>query len=669
MIHLENVSFSYKSEGVKTPVLRSVNLYIEKGESVAIVGPSGSGKSTLLHLIACFLKAQSGRLLIDDLDVTSLNDFEVAYLRNQKIGFVFQQFHLLPKTSVLNNILLPTKYPCEIKKNSDDYIDKARRLVEYFGLQDQIDKMPNQLSGGQQQRAAIARALINDAEIILADEPTGNLDSENAKQVIELLKKLNRQGKTVVIITHDREIAAQFKKTYEIYDGKISQESSPKIHKNKLKTVGYFNKTSTSPLLAFRQLIPLAFENMRRHRVRSWLTMFGISIGVAAVLATTTLGTFTKNKMLMSYAELGINTINFSGYPNFHLTATDDVPAIFRFFDGERDLNPLKRIFPNIKRIAPQSQMSWSNTITFGGRSVGPNVFVNGVGEATFAIMNWPLKEGISFLPYHIKAKSPVCIVGSDVERDLFRNASPLQKIIHISAGEKSYVCRVIGVLTPRISNKPWDTTPNLKVFLPYTYFMTASSDFWGGSIQNVLIEIKEGSGLEKTGRAIKNFFEKKYGKSGEFFVGFDATLLEQMNKFLNIFALVLTTIALICLGVGGIGIANMMLVSLSERFKEIGLRKAVGATNVSIRMQFLLESCFLCLIAGLFGIVFGFAGYQGAIYGASKLIANLKFEWVIDETAIILAFVSIVIVGFLSGLVPALRAERLEIAEALRAE
>jgi macrolide transport system ATP-binding/permease protein len=612
---------------------------------------------------------ESGSLFIDDVDVARLNDFELATLRNQKIGFVFQQFHLLPKTSVINNVLLPTKYPCEIKKNAADSTDKAKRLIEYFGLVDQIDKMPNQLSGGQQQRVAIARSLINDADIILADEPTGNLDSKNAEQVIELLKELNGQGKTVVVITHDTNIAHQFNKVYEIHDGKISKDLAIKAEANRSKPLRRPSKRKFSPLFTLRQLIPLAFENMRRHKVRSWLTMLGISIGVAAVLATTTLGNFTKDKMLTSYAELGVNTINFSGYPNFNLTATDDVPAIFKSFSDERDLKPLKRIFPNIRRIAPQSQMSWSNTITYGGRSVGPNVFANGVGEATFAIMNWPLKKGTSFFPYHMKARSPVCIIGSDVERDLFRNVSPINKIIHISEGEKSYVCRIIGVLTQRTSNKPWDTTPNLKVFLPYTYFMATTSQFWGGSVQNVLIEIEEGSGLEKTGLGIKNFFEKKYGKSGEFGVGFDATLLEQMNKFLNIFALVLTVIALICLGVGGISIANMMLVSLSERFKEIGLRKAVGATNASIRMQFLLESLFICLIAGLFGLVFGFAGYQGAIYGASKLVQNLKFEWIIDKAAVILAFVSIVVVGFLSGLVPALKAERLEIAEALRAE
>lgn len=668
MIKLENVSFSYKSAGIISPVLHSISLSIKQGESVAIVGPSGSGKSTLLNLLGCFLKTESGRVLIDNVDVATLTDSELAYLRNQKIGFVFQQFHLLPKTSVLNNILLPTKYPVEFKKDNLKLANKAKQLAEYFGISSLLKSMPNQLSGGEQQRVAIARALVNDAEIILADEPTGNLDSENAKQVIKLLKELNQRGKTVIVITHDAHVAKQFDKIYEIHDGKISEISPPHITQEHIKYEHDLNHKRAISFLGLGRLIPLAFENMRRHKVRSWLTMLGISIGVAAVLATATLGKFTKDKMLASYAELGINTVNFTGYPNFNLTATDDVPAMFKSFDPERDLKPLKRIFPNIKRLAPQTQPSWSNTITYGGRSIGPNVLATGVGESTFAIMNWPLKKGSSFLNYHMRVKSPVCVIGSDVERDLFRKDSALGKIIHISDNNNSYVCRVIGVLSERTSNKPWDATPNLKVFLPYSFFLTTSAGMWSG-LQNVLIEIEEGSGLEKTGTGIKNFFLKKYGKSGEFWVGFDATLLEQMNKFLNIFSLVLTVIALICLGVGGIGITNMMLVSLSERYKEIGLRKAVGATNTSIRLQFLLESLFLCLIAGLFGLIFGFAGYEAAIYGASKLVNNLHFEWIIDKTAISLSFVSILVVGFLSGLIPALKAERLQIAEALRAE
>ena len=319
------------------------------------------------------------------MDVASLTDYGLALLRNQKIGFVFQQFHMLPKTSVLGNILLPTKYPCERKRHDVNSVDRAKQLAEVFGLTNEINKMPNQLSGGQQQRVAIARALINDADIILADEPTGNLDSENARHVIDLLMELNQQGKTVVLITHDREIAKRFSKVYEMRDGEIKTESSPIIHNDRSKTA-YLNESSNSFLLTLRRLIPLALENMGRHRVRSVLTMMGISIGVAAVLATTTLGKSRKERMLSSFAELGVNTINFPAYPNFNLTATDDVPVMFRSLDNEKDIKPLKRIFPHIKRTAPQTQPSWSNTIIHGGKSI-PDVFVTGISEI-FAIMN-----------------------------------------------------------------------------------------------------------------------------------------------------------------------------------------------------------------------------------------------------------------------------------------
>lgn len=666
MIRLENVSFSYAAGGIKTKVLNDISLNIHAGESVAIVGPSGSGKSTLLHLISCFQKIESGKIFIDGVDASTLNDFERALVRNQKIGFVFQQFHLLPKASILDNILLPTTYPCETRKHEAKYTEKAKQLAETFGLADHIAKKPNQLSGGQQQRVAITRALINDAEIILADEPTGNLDSKNAAQVVDLLKALNAEGKTVVVITHDMKVAQQFDRIYEIQDGKITFQHG--VTKPASERRNLFEPPRASTLLMLTRIIPLTFENMRRHKLRSWLTMIGIAVGVAAVLAASTLGSFTKDRMIASYTELGVNTINFLGFPNFNLTAMDDVPAVFRSFEDERDLKPLKRIFPQIKRIAPQTQLMWSNTVTFGGKSLGPNVAVAGVGHQYFQILKWELTKGRAFTPYHIEAKSPSCIIGADIERGLFRSETPLNKLIHISDGNRSYVCKIIGVLKESRSNKPWDATPNLKVYLPHTFFMTVSGNFWDG-VQNFLAELDEGSSVEKIGNGIKNFFAKRYGKSGEFFLGFDATMVEQMNKFLNLFTLIITSIALICLAVGGVGIANMMLVSLSERYKEIGLRKAVGATNASIRMQFLLESLFLCMIAGLIGITFGFVGYEGAIYAASKVVPKLRFEWVFDVQAISLSFLSIVIVGFLSGIIPALKAEKLEIAEALRAE
>lgn len=524
--------------------------------------------------------------------------------------------------------------------------------------------MPNQLSGGQQQRVAIARALMNDAEIILADEPTGNLDSQNAKSVIELLQELNQEGKTIIVITHDNKVANMLNKIYEIQDGKISSISDAHrrlyISNKKLEN----NKFS---LMSLFKLFPIALENLQRNRIRSYLTMLGISIGVAALLITSTLSKFGKEVILSSFAELGVNTINFMGYPNFALTAEDQIPAMYRYFDYEKDLKNLSTIFPNIKRIAPQTQYSWSNTVSFGGKSIGPEVSISGVAEHTFSIINWPLKKGHGFFKYHIQNKSNVCIIGSDIEKDLFKNMESLGQILHISSSDSSYVCKVIGVLTDKNNNKPWDTKPNAKVFLPYSFVPVVSNAYFQSNVFNVLIEIADNTSLGKTSEGIKNLFAKKYGKSGEFFVGFDSTLIEQMNKFLNIFSLILISIALICLLVGGTGITNMMLVSLAERYKEIGLRKALGATHQSILIQFLLESLFLCLVAGLIGIVIGFASYESAIYAASKLTKTVTFSWIVETKAIIISFLSIIIVGFLSGLIPAIKAKKLQIAESLR--
>ena len=519
MINLQDVSFHYKIDKIILPILQNINLEINKGDSVAILGPSGSGKSTLLSLIGCFLKPQSGNVVIDSVKVNSLNDFELSLLRNKKIGFVFQQFNLLAKMTVLDNILLPSIYPCEIKKDDIDYLNKAKILAKRLGIEKELNKLPNQLSGGQQQRVAIARALINDAEIILADEPTGNLDSQNAASVLELLQELNKEGKTIVVITHDQKIAQKLNKIYEIQDGVINNLANTNqkliINKQKIQNINF-------SLFSLFKLFPIALENLQRNRIRSYLTMIGICIGVAALLITSTLSTFGKEIILSSFAELGVNTINFMGYPNFSLTAEDEIPAMYRYFDYEKDLKNLKTIFPNIKRIAPQTQTSWSNTVSFAGKSISSEVLVSGVAEHTFSIINWPLTKGHSFFKYHIENKSNVCVIGSDIEKNLFKNIESLGQILYISSNNNSYVCKIIGVLSDKNNNKPWDTKPNSKVFLPYTFVPIISNAYFQSNVFNVLIEIEDNSSLSKTSEGIKNLFNKKYGKSGEFFVGFD---------------------------------------------------------------------------------------------------------------------------------------------------
>lgn len=669
LIDINNLHFSYKAGKIKIPIFSNFNLRIEKGDFVAIRGPSGSGKSTLLYLLAGLLKFKKGSIHLDGRDISKLSDLDLSILRNKEIGFIFQQFHLLTKTSVLENILLPTLYPIEIRKKEKGLAKKANDIAKNLGIEDRLNHTPNQLSGGQQQRVAIARALINDANIILADEPTGNLDSKSTGQIISVLKKLHANGKTIILITHEDEVANSASKIYHLKDGQIQEDLQDTTHPasnfNSIKLNR--KKILSTALTKYFKIFPLVISNAFKHKARSILTMLGITVGVAAVCSMITLGNFTKEKILDSYTELGVNTIVFRGHPNWQLKATDQFPAKYKFFDWENELVPLKKILPDIKLISP-SLSNWNTSVTFAGKSIEEGPKLTGISEDGLSIINRNLIAGRGITQYHIERKHSVCVIGYDIGKRLFPNLSPIDQIIHISQESSTFACKIIGILENKTSNKEW-SKPNLQIFIPFTVFQAISEHWWSSQIKQVTILLRKGANVEKVGQALRAFFEKKYGKSGRFRVDSDSILLAQMEKFLTLFSILLVGIAVVSLGVGGMGITNMMLVSVSERLKEIGIRKSVGATNSSIRYQFLFESIVLCLLAGIFGIITGVVAYQGAIYGASRLIAKLQFEWIVDPLAIILSLVSILTVGVISGLAPAIKAEKLQVIDALRSE
>lgn len=669
LIEVHRLCFSYRRGGIDVPIFKDFDLKITKGDFVAIKGPSGSGKSTLLYLLAGLLQQDSGDVFIRGRKLSELSDLELSSLRNKSIGFVFQQFHLLSKANALENILMPTLYPIEAAKTKGGALSKAKSLADDLGIGDRLEHFTNQLSGGQQQRVAIARALINDPDIILADEPTGNLDSQSTDQIIGVLKKLHRQGKTIVLITHEAEVARAATTIYEFRDGKVTeQKNQDKVETKPVEFEPVPEATMEEGVFnQYLKMVPLVLANAFRNKTRSFLTMVGITVGVAAVCAMVTLGSFTKEKILDTYAELGVNTIIFRGYPNWRLKATDTFPVKFNFFDWEKELIPLKKILPDIELISPNLD-SWNASVSFGGKTVDQEPRLVGVSEDGLNILNRNIIAGRGISQFHVDGRAFVCVVGYEIGERLFPNLSPLNQIIHVSQNNSTFACKVIGVLEPKTSNKEWNK-PNLQVFVPFTTFQSVGDNWWNSQITQVTMKLHPSASVEKVGPAIRNFFEMKYGKSGQFRVDSDSLLIAQMEKFLNLFSVMLVSIALVSLIVGGMGIANMMLVSVSERLKEIGLRKSVGATHSSIRNQFLMESLILCMIAGIVGVFLGVAAYQGAIYGAAHLIDKLEYQWVIDPSAMILSLVSIISVGLLSGLVPALKAEKLQVIDALRSE
>lgn len=669
MIKIKNLHFSYKTTDIEVPIFKNFSLEIKKGDFIAIKGPSGSGKSTLLYLIAGLLAFDSGEVLVEDKDVSKLSDLDLSILRNKRLSFIFQQFHLLPKASVIENIMLPRMYPVEEVKKELSKSLTGEQIAQRLGIGERLDHMPSQLSGGQQQRVAIARALINDPQILLADEPTGNLDSRSTAQIIEILQELHSEGKTIILITHDDEVAQVASKIYQLRDGKLVEDlGGTEQSISELESIKV-NKSETidTSISNYLKMFPLVLQNAFRNKSRSILTMLGITVGVAAVCSMITLGNFTKRRILDSYADLGVNTIMFRGYPNWDIKATDDFPLKYQFFDWNKEILPLKKIFTDIKLISP-SMSSWDATVSFAGKSIEKEPRLMGVSSDGLTVQGRRLIAGKGISSLNVDRKHSVCVIGHEVAKRLFVAISAIGQIIHISQNSSTFACKVIGVLEAKTSNKDWEK-PNLQVFVPFTVFQSVSESWWSSQIMQMTIQLSARADVEKVGHAIRSFFENKYGTSGRFRVDSDSILIAQMKKFLTLFSILLTAIAIVTLCVGGIGIANMMLVSVSERLKEIGIRKSVGATHKSIRYQFLLESILLCSFAGLVGIVVGIVTYQSAIYGASELIEKLDYEWVFDWFAITLSLISIIIVGVISGIVPAIKAEKLQVIDALRSE
>lgn len=709
LLQIANLSFAYRPvhkgetdtelQGhAPIPILSDINFDVERGELIAIQGPSGSGKSTLLALLAGFLQIQKGTISLNGEVISGLEDQAMSFVRNQKIGYVFQQFHLLPKLTVLENILLP----CQYSPNAvhEELRARALELATFLGLENRLHHHPNQLSGGQQQRVAIARALLHNPELILADEPTGNLDSKSADNIIELLLELNRQGKTIIIITHADDIAQKCGRILQIKDGRLVKEANKSpgeqqspVEDNQPAQLKSISKpsfvsrpaptttTEASPgqqeLLRSqvprpssffrREIVTEAWRDVLSNKLRSFLTMIGIIVGVASVLAMITLGNFIKEKVLDSYAEMGVNTVLFIGYPNWDMKATDNQGVTFRAFDWESDILPLSEVFPEIDTITPILQ-GQRVTLSFGGKTIESEGRPVGINEHAFSIAGRKLRLGRGFTPFHIEQKNSVCVIGSEIAEKLFPQISPLQQVLNIQGNQSAFGCQIIGVLQPLYSSKSW-SNPNLEVYLPYTLYQTLTENPWDAEITRVLIKLRPGSDIPSIGKSIQGYFTSRYGKTGRFRVHNESVMIAQLQKFLSLFTITLGAIAMVCLLVGGVGITNMMLASIAERFREIGLRKALGATHERIRQQILMESILLCGAAGLIGLFGGFGFCQLVVFVTSKLATNIPYQWRWDFTAFMVSFVSIGAVGILSGLAPAVRAQKLQILEALRSD
>lgn len=640
MIRIKNLSKEYSNGKMSFLALDNVSLTIDAGEFVAIMGASGSGKSTLLHLLGFLDSPTSGQYYLKGENTATFTDTRYANLRKRFVGFVFQQFHLLARTSSLDNVALPLIY-----SGKKHLLNEPHKVLESVGLKEKKENYPSELSGGEKQRVAIARALVNDPEIIMADEPTGNLDSQSSKEIMAILTKLNKQGKTIIIVTHDNDIAAYANRTIRIMDGKIlSDTKARKTRKKSEKKESLSDQHHLTQTAQIRDYIKQSFQMIRANKVRSFLSMLGIMIGVATVVAMLALGAGAKRSITDSLSRLGTNMITL--VPEWK-NAT--VPVRYT----ERDVQALKKL-SLVKRVSPK--VSGVVQLIRGNKNLGSSI--EGTNEEAAEMRNSSPVHGRYFTKEEIIARAKVAVIGQTVAKELFGEEDPLLKKFKIN----KISFQVIGVL-PSIGGSSWRDRDNV-VMIPIT---TAMYRLLGIKYyRSIDVEIKEADMVAQAEDMIRDVIIRVHNLSGARLKSFRifnmAEIQETYQKTAGSFNFLLGFIASLSLLVGGIGIMNIMLVSVTERIKEIGLRKAIGATRDDILWQFITEAIIMTVTGGVLGIIVG---------ASLALLLGKVANWIVVITpkSVILATSFSAAIGLVFGIWPAKRAARLDPIEALRYE
>ena len=638
--------------------LRNVSLKIPPGEFAAIIGPSGSGKSTLLHILGFLDRPDSGSYCLGKREITELTDDELAILRNRLAGFVFQQFHLLPRITALENAELPLIYAGKRRLK-----EKARQHIEEVGLTQRASHRPNELSGGEQQRVAIARSLVNDPLIILADEPTGNLDTKSGEEIISILENLNQKGKTIIMVTHEKEIADHAKRIIIMRDGEI--ESDEKTANDREASISnpvsvsvsnsiddILSKSHLSPGKAeFIDHLRQAAHAIISHKIRSTLSMLGILIGVAAVIAMLALGYGARESISQRLASLGSNLLMVRpGSQRLHGVALE-AGAVTRL--TLQDAEAIAKL-SHVKRVSPS--VRGSAQLVHGNKNWNTRVIGTGVDYA-------PMRASVPttgrfFTEQELKMRQKSVLIGTTVVRELFQDTNPIGATIKINRIN----FRVIGVL-PEKGATGWRDQDDL-VVVPVT---TAMYRLLGKEyVDSIDVEVREPKLMEEAQDSIRQLIIKRHhlNKNNEdsFQIRNMAEIQEALQSTTKTMSWLLGSIAAISLLVGGIGIMNIMLVSVTERTREIGLRKAIGARRVDIMTQFLIEAVVMTFIGGTVGVVFG-----SGIAALMAIFAGWTIK--ISPLSILLATTFSVAVGIGFGLWPARQAAKLNPIEALRYE
>ncbi|OPA83710.1 macrolide ABC transporter permease/ATP-binding protein MacB [Pseudomonas fluorescens] len=653
LIELKNIRKSYGGgDSPQVDVLRGIDLSIHAGEFVAIVGASGSGKSTLMNILGCLDRPTVGDYLFAGENVAHLDSDELAWLRREAFGFVFQGYHLIPSGSALENVEMPAIYA---GISAAERHARANALLTRLGLAERTGNRPHQLSGGQQQRVSIARALMNGGHIILADEPTGALDSSSGAEVMTLLDELASQGHVVILITHDRDVAARANRIIEIRDGLIISDSAdgathvPAVAsgdalqavdlRQRLADGAEHNGAWKAELV---DAVHAAWRVMWINRFRTALTLLGIIIGVASVVVMLAVGEGSKRQVMAQMGAFGSNIIYLSGSsPNprtpLGIVTLNDVAAL--------------AALPQVKRIMPVNGNDAG--VRFG--NLDYLAYVGGNDVNFPEIFNWPVVEGSYFTEADERAGATVAVIGHRIREKLFKDvASPIGQYILI----ENVPFQVIGVLAEKGSssgNKDSDD----RVAIPYT---AASVRLFGTyNPEYVAIAAADARNVHEAEQAIDQLMLNLHNGKRDYQLTNNAAMIQAEARTQNTLSLMLGSIAAISLLVGGIGVMNIMLMTVRERTREIGIRMATGARQRDILRQFLTEAVMLSVVGGLCGIALAL------LVGGVLVLAKVAVQF--SLVAVLGAFGCALVTGVVFGFMPARKAARLDPVKALTSE
>ena len=647
LISLRDVRKTFITAGgeVEVQALRGVTLDIFAGEFVAIMGQSGSGKTTLMNLLGCLDKPSSGAYEFAGQDVSQLDSDSLAWLRREGFGFVFQSYNLIGTATATENVEIPAIYaglsPAERRARAID-------LLTQLGLQDRLTHRPNQLSGGQQQRVSIARALMNGGNVILADEPTGALDSKSGEDVMALLANLAKQGHTVILITHDRNVANHAKRVIEIKDGLIVADSGADPSRAGLIEPPRLDPNAeggTFSLSGLGEATQMALRALRANLFRTILTLLGIVIGVGSVVTMMAIGEGAKQAVISQIGSMGTNLLlirpgghNMRGYNGPIATLTSD------------DADTLAKL-PGIASAVPENQ--GGATVRLG--DVDYQTTVDATTPAYAGVRSWNVASGIFFGDQDETSYAAVAVVGQTVVDNLLPDGGdPIGKFILIN----NVPFQVIGVMARKGASANGTDQDDI-VFIPLSTGMLRI--FGQHYVRSITVQVQDVSQIDAIQDRVTGVLTARHNNSEDFFVRNMAEILETVSSAQNTLTILLGSVAAISLLVGGIGVMNIMLVSVTERTREIGIRMATGARMRDILQQFLTEATVVSALGGVVGVLGGI--------GVGFLVAAFGTPIAFTLAPVAIAFTCAVATGLVFGFAPAMKAARLDPVVALSSE